>query len=428
MGAQNEVVGIIDIGTTKIVALVGQREHENKIRILGFAEQKSEGVLRGSVKNIEETAKIITIAMEQAMEMSDYDIDEVFIGISDHNLRTIRNTSSKNYASDEHIFSESDYQQMLEEIHLTPVNPGEIILHVYPQTFTIDNEANITNPVGCSGRMVKGIYQLMVCNEANVRNTTRAVEAAGFKVAGAFLESIASAEAVLYADEKEAGIALIDIGGGTTDVAVFHDKILCHAGIVPAGGMLITNDIRNIWKILPRAAETVKVRHGIAMQKYAKRNETYTSEVMQGSPAKEIPADHLAGVIQARMEEIIDNIVFEINNSGVYDHLSGLVITGGGANLKYLTQLIKERTAFDVRLAEPNPNLIYDMRPEMKNTKYATAIGLLKLGLDITNLKATPKSKKYTKSKSSQKDKSGKTSFFDIFFGKLFDEPKDTHI
>lgn len=427
MGAQNEVIGIIDIGTTKIVALIGESGPDNKIKILGFAEEKSEGVIRGAVKNIDETARIIETVMEKAQNMADYTIKEVYIGISDYNLRSFQNSSSKNYPDNGHIFNEADYIEMYEEINLTAINPGEKILHVFPQSFTIDNEPNIKNPIGCSGRSVKGTYHIIVCNEANIANTIRSVEAADFKVVGMFLESLASSEAVLYPDEKEAGVALIDIGGGTSDVAVFHDKILRHTGIIPGGGILITNDIRNQWKILHRAAETVKVQHGLALRKYAKKNEIYTSEVMQGSPAKEIPAEHLAGVIQARMEEIIDNLVFEINNSGIYSQLSGLVITGGGANLKYLPQLIKERTGFDVRLAEPNPHLIYDMRPELKNTKYATAIGLLRLGLENEAKLYSSSGKKKSKNKSDSK-KSGRSGGFKEFLDSLFKDSKDTHI
>jgi cell division protein FtsA len=395
MSQNNHYVAAIDIGTTKIVAIIGKKHTDGKFEILGMGNSPSYGVKRGVVLNIEETVNAIKQSVNQAQEQAKIPIQDVYVGIAGQHIKSLRNRGYINRDSYDDEIRKEDVQALVDDMYKIPIDVGEEIIHVLPQSFIVDNEAGIKSPVGMFGKRLEANFHIVIGQIAAANNLKKCVNRVGLNVNKLILEPLASSDAVLTNDEKEVGVALIDIGGGTTDVAVFYDGMIRHTAVIPFGGNIVTNDIKKGCSILERQAEQLKVKFGSALTDSSMRNKVVTIPGISGRPPKEISFENLASIIQARMEEIIAEIYFEIEASGVGDKLgAGVVLTGGGSLLKNLAQLVSFKTGHDVRLGLPNQHLVSDVIEEINVPQYSTSVGLLLKGYELEdkdNVKQTIK-------------------------------------
>ena len=375
------IVGL-DIGTTKIAVIVGRKNEHGKIEILGYGKVPSIGVKRGVVANIDNTVQSIKDAVAEAASKSGVNIKYVNVGIAGQHIKSMQHRGSMIREDSETEISQADIDKLCNSMYNLNMNPGEEILDVIPQEFSIDGEHGITMPKGGIGSSLEANFHIIIGQTAAAKNIYRCVRKAGLEVVELILEPIASAEAVLCEDEKEAGVVLVDIGGGTSDIAIFHGGIIRHTAVIPLGGEIITEDIREGCSIIKKHAEQLKVRFGSAMARENREEEIVSIPGTRGKPAKEISLKNLASIIQARMEEIIEHIYYEIKNSGYEKKLiEGIVLTGGGAHLKHVAQLTEFITGLDTRIGYPNEPLASDVPPEMASPMYATGIGLVIEGI-----------------------------------------------
>ena len=381
---QNVHVVSLDIGTTKIAAIVGRRNEHGKIDILGYGKTESLGVIRGNVCNIESTIKSIKEAIQQAGDTSGVAINAVYIGIAGQHICSKQQPGQLIRTNNDSVITEKELEEMCENIYNIGVKPGEEIIDIIPQEYTIDGESGITKPVGMIGSSIQATYHVIIGQTAAARNIYTCATQAGLKALDLILEPMASSAAVLNEDEKEMGVALVDIGGGTTDLAIFYNGIIRHTKVIPLGGDIITNDIKEGCNIIKRQAEELKIKFGSALAEENKANEYISIPGLVGRPAKEISVRNLAHIIQARMEEIIEYVHNEIRLSGYAHKLGGgIVLTGGGSLLKHITQLTQYKTGMDVRIGYPNEHLSNNQNiQDMTNPIYSTGIGLIIEGFE----------------------------------------------
>ncbi|MFO7828585.1 MAG: cell division protein FtsA [Bacteroidales bacterium] len=383
MSHKTDFVAAIDIGTTKIVAIVGKKKENGKIDILGISKTPSKGVKRGVVLNIEEAVNSIQKTVEDVQFTIGKEISDVFVGIAGQHIRSIKNRGYINRDSYDDEITKNDIDALINDMYKIPIDVGEEIIHVLPQNFIVDNEIGVKNPVGMSGKRVEANFHIVIGQIASARNIGKCIGKAGLNLNNLILEPLASSEAVLTADEKEAGVALVDIGGGTTDIAVYYDDIIRHTAVVPFGGDVITKDIKEGCSILQRQAELLKIQYGSALGDLAKEEEVVSIPGISGREPKEISFKSLAYIIQSRMEEIMDAVIYEIENSGYFDRLSaGIVLTGGGALLKHLPALVKFKTGMDVRVGYPSEHLVNDNDSKVNHPMFSTSVGLILKGYD----------------------------------------------
>ena len=388
MATKEKIVAAVDIGTTKIVSLVGRLNEQGKLEVLGISQTPSKGVKRGVVLNIDETVNAIQTTSSEAIEQSEIKFNEVFVGIAGQHIKSVKNRGYINRDSYDDEITRNDLQNLIDDMHKIPVDVGEEILHVLPQSYIVDNETGVKNPVGMFGKRLEANFHIVIGQISSARNIEKCINRVGLDVKQLVLEPLASSAAVLTDDEKEAGVALVDIGGGTTDVAVYYDDVIRHTAVIPFGGNVITRDIKEGCAILQRQAESLKVQFGSALGDLAQEDKVVTIPGISGREPKEISFRSLAFIIQSRMEEIIDAVSYEIENSGYMDKLSaGIVLTGGGSMLKHLNQLVKFKTGMDVRLGFPGEMLAVDSADEINQPMFSTSVGLLLKGLEYYNEK-----------------------------------------
>jgi len=383
MNEKEQYVAAIDIGTTKIVAIVGKRNGNGKIEILGLSKALSRGVKRGVVLNIEETVSAIQTTVEDVQKRSGILFSEVFVGIAGQHIKSMKNRGYiMRDAYDDEIKKEEVFK-LIEDMHKIHIEIGEEIIHVIPQNFIVDNETGVKSPIGMCGRRLEANFHIVIGQVAAAKNIEKCIRKANLTVKDMILEPLASSDAVLTDDEKEAGVVLVDIGGGTTDVAVYYDNIIRHTAVIPFGGNVVTKDIKEGCAILQRHAEQLKIQYGSALGDIAAEDKVVSIPGISGREPKEISFKSLAYIIQSRMEEIIDAVNFEIQNSGYADKLAaGVVITGGGSMLRHLPQLMKFKTAMDVRIGVPNEHLAGTGKSEINQPMYATSVGLIMRGFE----------------------------------------------
>ena len=379
MGEEKLAVGL-DIGTTKIVAMVGKRNEYGKLEIVGLGNAKSLGVKRGVVNNITQTIQSIQNAVTLAKNESGYDVKEVVVGIAGQHIRSIQHHEYISRENPDAVISQDDIDMLIEQVQKLTMLPGEEIIHVLPQEFKIDDEAGIREPIGMYGRRLEADFHVVVGQSSSIRNAGRCVKEAGLELAGLTLEPLASAEAVLSEEEKEAGVALVDIGGGTTDLAIFKDGIIRHTAVVPFGGNIITEDIKEGCSIIEKQAELLKVKFGSAWPGENRENEIVSIPGLRGQEPKEISLKNLSKIIHARVVEIIEMIFAEIKAYG-YDNprkklIAGIVLTGGGAELKHIKQLVEYITGIDTRIGKPSEHIAGESAELVARPLYATAVGL----------------------------------------------------
>lgn len=379
---ENPIVAALDIGTTKICMLVGRKNAQGKIQILGMGRSDSLGVARGEVVNIEQTTRAIIAAKEEAEQKSGVTIKSVFVGIAGEHINSLQDRDILNLGSPDHMITKEDIKKMIGNMHNLAIAPGERIIHVIPQEFTVDHNRNV-EPVGMYGSRIEADFHIITGKIAAARNINTCVERAGLEALEIILEPLASSASVLKEEEMEAGVALVDIGGGTTDLAIFHNNIIRHTAVIPFAGNIITEDIRMGCKLIRSNAETIKKRFGSALPDEMSEHHVVSIPGIAGREQREISMKTLANIIRARMEEIFGQIYFEIKQSGYANSLhGGVVITGGGSQLKHLKQMVDYVTGYTSRIGLPLEFIASDTPVELRNPMYATSIGLLIKGYE----------------------------------------------
>jgi cell division protein FtsA len=380
MEAQNISVGL-DIGTTKIVAMIGRKNEYDKLEILGIGKSKSLGVHRGVVNNITQTIQSIQQAVLESETDSGLKIGEVTVGIAGQHIRSLQHSDYITRENSESVINEEDIDRLINQVHKLVMLPGEEIIHVLPQDYKVDGQAEVKEPIGMYGERLEANFHVVVGQVSSIRNIGRCVQTAGLELDGITLEPLASANAVLSQEEKEAGVALIDIGGGTTDLAVFKDGIIRHTAVIPFGGNVITEDIKEGCSIIEKQAELLKIKFGSAWPGENKENEIVSIPGLRGRDPKEITLKNLSKIIHARVVEIIEQVYVEIKNYGHEEQkkklIAGIVLTGGGSQLKHLKQLVEYITGMDTRVGYPNEHLAGDSDSDITSPMYATAVGLV---------------------------------------------------
>jgi len=382
MDAPEIIVGL-DIGTTKIACLVGRRTEHGKIEILGMGKSESVGVTRGVVSNIEKTVQSIRSAVEEAEIRSGVDINIVNVGIAGQHIKSLQHRGMITRDSIEDEIDRSDVDQLIEDMYKLVMMPGEDIIHVLPQDYIVDREPSIKDPIGMSGIQLEGNFHIITGQIAAAKNIYKCINKAGLEVADLILEPLASSSSVLSEEEKEAGVVLVDIGGGTTDIAIFQDGIIRHTAVIPFGGNIITEDIKEGCTIMHRQAELLKVKFGAALPSTKQENEIVCIPGLRGRDPKEITVKNLSSIINARMSEIIEHVYYEIKNSGFEKKLiGGIVVTGGGSQLKHITQLFEYVAGMDARIGYPNEHLSSNTNLSVTSPLFATGVGLVIQGYE----------------------------------------------
>ncbi len=383
---KNNTVSVgLDIGTTKILVMVGRRKADGSVEIIGVGQSPSTGVSKGAIQNISKTISGIREAVVQAEQSSGVKIEEVTVGIAGQYIRSVRQTDYITRENPQRVIDQADIDRLTERVLKTPLSDHERIIHVLPQEYKVDADAGIIEPVGMSGQRLEATFHVIIGQVAPLLNVKRCVEGAGLRLAGLKLEPIASADATLTEEEKEAGVVLVDIGGGTTDMVIFRDNLVRYSAVVPYGGKVVTNDIKEACSILGRYAEKLKTQFGSTWPGANLDTDVVSIPVIQGLPPKEISMKTLSRVIYARMDEIMDDINAEIANYRQIEPnknlIAGVVITGGGALLKHLPQFVLFKTQMSCRIGYPNIYLSEENRECLTSPAYSTCIGLVLNGL-----------------------------------------------
>lgn len=404
------VVGL-DIGTTKVCAIVGVRNEYGKVEILGMGRADSFGVIRGEVRNIEKTVKAITLAVDEAKQNMQkhgsmrIEIGSVHVGIAGQHIKSLQHRNSISRPNKEEEISRKDLEQLIRDTYNLRLPPGDEIIHVLPQEFSVDDLLDVADPIGMTGIRLSSNFHIITGHVEAIKNIKKCVERAGLDVADLILEPLSSAEAVLTQEEMEAGVCLVDIGGGTTDVAIFKNGIIRHTAVIPFGGNVITDDVAEGCSVLRQQAENLKVQFGSALAEENKSNEIVCIKGFHGRPPKEVSVKNLAHVIQARVEEIFESVLYEIKSSGLEKKLNaGIVITGGGSQLKHLSMLVELVTGIDARIGYANEHIAKTTVDKIKSPMYATGVGLVLKGfrgMDETDMSPS-------KAEESKEEKQGK--------------------
>ena len=379
----------LDIGTTKIVAMIGELNEYDKLKIIGIGKSKSLGVHRGVVNNITQTIQSIQLAIEEAELNSKQKIDKVVVGIAGQHIRSLQHSDYITRENSDQVITEDDVEKLISHVYKLVMLPGEEIIHVLPQDYKVDGQGEIKEPIGMFGSRVEASFHVVVGQVSSIKNIARCVKSAGIDFDGITLEPLASADAVLSREEKEAGVALIDIGGGTTDLAIFKDGIIRHTAVIPFGGNVITEDIKEGCSIIEKQAELLKIKFGSSWPGENRDSEIVSIPGLRGREPKEISLKTLSKIINARVVEIIEQVYLEIKNYGHDDQkkklIGGVVITGGGSQLKHLKQLVEYITGMDTRIGYPSEHLAGDTQNNETSPILSTAVGLLMNALDQQN-------------------------------------------
>lgn len=380
---QQPIIVGLDIGTTKIAAIAGRKNEYGKLEIIGFGRANSNGVKHGQVLNIDETIKAIRMALDNCYASNpNLEINEVYVGIAGHHIKSLQTRGDIVRQHTEEEITHREIDQLIADQYKTYIPAGDQIIDVIPQEFTVDNFQNIPNPIGYGGVKIGANFHIITGDKNAIRNINRAVEKSGLHTKDLVLQPLASAAAVMGHEDLEAGVAIVDIGGGTTDLAVFYEGILKHTAVIPFGGENITNDIKTGLGVLKTQAEQMKVQFGSALANEAKANAFITIPGLRGMPAKEISVKNLANIIQARMNEIMDFVTYHLKQVGLDNRTlnGGIVLTGGGAQLRHLIQLTEYVTGLNCRIGFPTEHLAAGHIEELAKPTYSTCIGLILKG------------------------------------------------
>src|ERR1700748_2400364 len=383
MNLEQPIIVGLDIGTTKIAAIAGRKNEYGKLEILGFGRANSNGVKHGQVLNIDETIKAIRMALDNCYASNpNLDISEVYVGIAGHHIKSLQTRGDIVRQDTAEEITQREIDQLIADQYKTHIPARDQIIDVIPQEFTVDNFQNIPNPIGYGGVKAGANFHIITGDKNAIRNINRAVEKSNLHTKDLVLQPLASAAAVMGQEDLEAGVAIVDIGGGTTDLAVFYEGILKHTAVIPFGGENISNDIKTGLGVLKTQAEQMKVQFGSALANEARTNAFITIPGLRGMPAKEISVKNLANIIQARMSEIMDFVTYHLKQVGLDNKMlnGGVVLTGGGSQLKHLIQLTEYVTGLNARIGYPTEHLAAGHIEELAKPTYSTCIGLILKG------------------------------------------------
>ena len=375
--SEGKIIVGLDIGTTKVACIVGRKAENGKIEILGYGKTISTGVKRGVVTNIFDTVEAIKTAVKEASDQSGVEINRVSVGIAGQHIKSLqhRGVLMRDYHETE--ITEAELERLRNDTFKINMTPGEEIIDVIRQDTYVDGEL-ASNPVGMLGSKIEANFHVIIGQTSAAKNIVKCIESAGLEMDYMILEPIASAQAVLDEEEKDAGVVLVDIGGGTTDIAIFKDKKIQHTAVIPFGGNIITEDICTGCSIIKHYAEEVKVKFGSALASENRDDEVVSIPGIRGREPKEISFKNLAHIIQARLEEIFDLVNYEIQKAKSENQLiAGIVLTGGGALMTHIQQLAEFKTGLEVRIGYPNEHLNQNTVKEMSSPMYSTGIGIV---------------------------------------------------
>ncbi len=385
MNAEQPVIVGLDIGTTKIAVIAGRKNEFGKLEILGFGKANSNGVKHGQVLNIDETIKAIKTALENCLTLNpDLKFNEVYVGIAGHHIKSLQTRGDIVRENEETEITQEEVDMLISKQYKTYIPPGDQIIDVIPQEYTVDNMSNIVRATGYNGVKLGANFHIITGDKSAIRNINKSVEKAGLITKDLVLQPLASAAAVMGQEDLEAGVAIVDVGGGTTDLAVFSEGVLRHTAVIPFAGENITHDIKTGLGVLKSQAEQMKTQFGSALANEARSNAYITIPGLRGMPSKEISVRNLANIIQARMSEILDFVTYHLKQIGMDNHQlnGGIVLTGGGSQLKHLIQLTEYVTGLPARIGLPNEHLAAGHIEELAKPTYSTCLGLILKGYD----------------------------------------------
>ncbi|MGI6479314.1 MAG: cell division protein FtsA [Salinivirgaceae bacterium] len=413
---ERNIVTAIDIGTTKIVAIVARILENGKVEVLGYGHEKSIGVKRGVVLNIDETVRSIKNAVKKAEAQSGLTIKSAYVGMAGQHIKSLRSSGYITRESFEEPITASEVEKLAATMNSISVDVGQEVIHIQPQSYNVDKEMGIMNPVGVAGKRLEGNFHIVIGEITAANHLKRCITKAGLSLKKIFLEPFASSAAVLTEDEKTVGVALIDIGGGTTDIAVYCDGVIQHTAVIPFGGQCVTDDIRKEFAILEHQAEKMKVNYGYAIANdKSLLNKRVTIPGIGDRPAREFEFYHIAGIIEARMSEIIELIRFELESTGLLDRLgAGIVLTGGGSMIKNLSQLMAFYLGKEVRVTAPRVLASSEINKNINSPVYSTSIGLILNGYEDKLFNKTEDEDFSTEDSSENESRKRDSSIFNI--------------
>jgi cell division protein FtsA len=418
MAAKSNLSVVIDIGTSKIAALAGQKTEEGKIEILGMAQAPSKGIKRGAVFNIDDVATAVNLVIGEIENQTEEEVRVVSVSFAGQYMKALKYRGYR-YTSGEGVVTKADLNELYNEARNLKVEQDYKTIHVIPQSFLVDEEAADLNPVGITGRKLEANYKLIIVPEVQLTNIQKVFDKLGIEIEEIVLSPLAVSEAVLTDDEKEIGAMVLDIGAGTTKLAVYHENVLAHTAVIPFGGNVITGDIKEGCSILAKWAEQLKIKYGQALGDFADEQKVVTIPGYNGWEPKEISFKSLAFIIQARLEEIVDSVFVQLEKSEIDGQVgSGIVITGGTSNLNNVISLVKFRTGMDARKAFSVIHPV-NKRKEFQNHEYLTALGLLKLSLNNTPVFQEKEKEKEKQKKTKRKRDGNGSSWMRVVQGVL---------
>ncbi len=418
---EDKIIVGLDIGTTKICAIVGKKNEYGKLEILGMGKAVSDGVIRGIVTNIDKTVRAIEKAIAEASEQSGIDIGVVNVGIAGQHIKSAVHHGGITREDAEGEITIEDLARLNSDMHRIVTPPGSEIIHVMPQDYIVDYEDGIMDPVGMTGVKLEADFHIITAQTNAINNINKCVKKAGLQIENLILEPLASSLSVLSEEEKEAGVCLVDIGGGTTDVAVFYDNIIRHTAVIPFGGNIITSDIKQGCMVMEHQAELLKTKFGKAISEEASPNEIVSIPGLRNRSPKEISIKNLAHIIEARMEEIIELVHTEIISSGYNKKLAaGIVVTGGGSQLTNLSQLFEYMTGLDARIGYPNEHLGRSKVDAAKSPMFATTVGLVLSGFKALDIRQA----RYSEAPSARGEGKKKMKQGNKFFSNILEKTK----
>ena len=377
----NMIVGL-DIGTSKVVCIVGKYDDEKKLEIIALGAYPSSGLKKGVVVNIDATTDAISKAVDQAQSMIEEKIKSVYVGIAGKHIKSLNSHGTEAIKNNE--VSAYDIDRVIESAQAVAIPSDQNLLHVIPQSFIIDGQEVSLDPLGMSGTRLETKVHLVTCANSAVKNIEKCIKNCGLKVDGFVLEQFASSHSILSDDEKELGVCLVDIGGGTTDIAIFNSGSIVHTGVIPYAGDNVTKDIAEALRTPTPQAEDIKQKFGCAVTEFTKDNEKFEVLAVGGRSPRECSRSALADIIQQRYSELFDLIKVEISRNGFEEHISaGIVLTGGTSKMEGVVQLAESIFQTSVRLGIPSN--FKGMETILQNPIYSTSIGLIEHGYKQLN-------------------------------------------
>lgn len=380
-------IAAIDLGTTKVATIVGEKS-AGGIKIIAYSEFPSNGIKRGEVINIQKVLNALTPTIDEVnrqIEDEEFEMKEVYVGIAGQAIRCTSATNKKIRMFPQDIITEQEVCGWTQEMYNYSVNPGERVLHVIPQSYNVDEHMYVTEAAGMIGKDIEALFRLFVGRANAVKSCAEVINRKGLKIQRMLLEPIASARAVLSENDMELGVAVVDIGGGTSDILIIENNVVRHTAVIPFGGNSITEDIRQICGVSFKDAEILKKQHGSCLSEYAQESKVINIPGRDGTTTKQISFKLLSSVIEARVSEILATVRYEIEESGYQGKLrAGVVLTGGSSRINHIQILAKHILETDVRLAQPDEFCIMSTSvDEVFKPSCSTAVGLILKGFDV---------------------------------------------